>query len=138
MLFSLSLSLSLSVMMIMMILLLLLLLLYLMNSIVKSSFFSTGCVERGNGDMEVKLGKWMETHEQEWSRGLEFIAHAINTSVSSTTGKSPCHLVFGQRPRSDCTVWEELARQGIGDEESFKTFKTKTSEMICSSHKKEK
>ncbi|KAL8567269.1 hypothetical protein ACOMHN_023312 [Nucella lapillus] len=77
---------------------------------------SQGCVECGNGDME---GKWMETHEQEWSRGLKFIAHAINTSVSSTTGKSPYHLGFGQRPCSDCTVWEELARQGIIDEEDL-------------------
>ncbi|KAK7096975.1 hypothetical protein V1264_004017 [Littorina saxatilis] len=74
---------------------------------------SQGCVERGNGNLEIKLGKWMDEHGSEWTKGLKFVVHAINTSISDTTGKSPYQLVFGQPPRTNSSLWQELSRQGI-------------------------
>ncbi|XP_070204838.1 uncharacterized protein [Littorina saxatilis] len=80
---------------------------------------SQGCVERGNGDLEIKLGKWMDEHGSEWTKGLKFVVHAINTSISDTTGKSPYQLVFGQPPRTNSSLWQELSRQGILYEEDL-------------------
>ncbi|KAK7097055.1 KRAB-A domain-containing protein 2-like [Littorina saxatilis] len=80
---------------------------------------SQGCVERGNGDLEIKLGKWMDEHGSEWTKGLKFVVHAINTSISDTTGKSPYQLVFGQPPRTNSSLWQELSRQGILYEENL-------------------
>ncbi|KAK7097700.1 hypothetical protein V1264_004638 [Littorina saxatilis] len=79
---------------------------------------SQGCVERGNGDLTVKLGKWLEANEEKgWVAGLPHIVYAINTSISETTGKSPFEVVYGQPPRTHCAVLEILAQQGIIDEE---------------------
>ncbi|KAK7091747.1 hypothetical protein V1264_009390 [Littorina saxatilis] len=78
-----------------------------------------GCVERGNGDFQLKLGKWMDEHGTDWSRGLKFVVHAINTSVSSTTGTTPFELVFGQKPRADQALWEQLAAQGVVHEDDL-------------------
>ncbi|XP_070183031.1 KRAB-A domain-containing protein 2-like [Littorina saxatilis] len=80
---------------------------------------SQGCIERGNGDLQLKLGKWMDTNGPQWSRGLKSVVHSINTSVSSATGTTPYELVFGQKPRSDQAVWEEFAAQGIVREEDL-------------------
>ena len=74
--------------------------------------------ERGKGDLEVKLGKWCDDNGPDWSTGLKFVLHAINTSVS-TTGKPPYQLVFGQSPRSDFALMHELAQQGITSEEDI-------------------
>ena len=57
---------------------------------------SQGCVEGGNGDLQIKLGKWMEVNGDSWSLGHKFVVHAINTSVAETTGKTPYEIVFGQ------------------------------------------
>ncbi|XP_070209682.1 KRAB-A domain-containing protein 2-like [Littorina saxatilis] len=78
-----------------------------------------GCVERGNGDLQLKLGKWMDEHGTDWSRGLKFVVHAINTSVSSTTGTTPFELAFGQKPRADQALWEQLAAQGVVHEDDL-------------------
>ena len=79
----------------------------------------SGCIERGNGDLQLKLGKWMDENGTEWSKGLKFVVHAINTSVSSTTGTSPYQVVFGQHPRADQSRWSALAAQGISDEDDL-------------------
>ncbi|XP_046581445.1 KRAB-A domain-containing protein 2-like [Haliotis rubra] len=81
---------------------------------------SQGCVERGNGDLQLKLGKWMEENpDRGWVQGLLRVTYAINTSTSSTTRKSPYEVVFGQPPRTDCAVLEILDEQGIQDEDDL-------------------
>ena len=81
--------------------------------------YFTGCVERGNGDLQVKLGKWMDSNGENWSKGLQFVVHAINTSEFATTRKTPFEVVFGQKPRSHCAVLDELSSQGIVNEEDL-------------------
>ena len=71
-----------------------------------------GCVERGNGDLQTKLGKWLDEHGGTWSAALQFVTHAINTSTSATTKATPYEVVFGQRPRQDFFILQELANQG--------------------------
>ncbi|CAH1258983.1 KRBA2 [Branchiostoma lanceolatum] len=81
---------------------------------------SQGCVERANGDLQLKLGKWLEEHpDKGWAEGLQHITYAINTSVSATTGKSPYAVVFGQSPRTHCAELEILADQGIQHEDDI-------------------
>ena len=80
---------------------------------------SQGCVERGNGDLQVKLGKWVDENGEQWSKGLKFVVHAINTSTAKATGKTPYELVFGQRPREDFFTLQTLADQNIVNEEDI-------------------
>ena len=80
---------------------------------------SQGLIERGNGDLQLKLGKWMDTNGESWSKGLRFVIHTINTSVSRITSKSPYEVVFGQTPHSDFHILENLAAQGIVHEEDI-------------------
>ncbi|CAH1264333.1 KRBA2 [Branchiostoma lanceolatum] len=84
---------------------------------------SQGCVERANGDLQLKLGKWLEEHQDKgWAEGLQHVTYAINTSVSATTGKSPYAVVFGQSPRTHCAELEILADQGIQHEDDIPGF----------------
>lgn len=79
---------------------------------------SQGCVERGNGDFTIKLGKWLEANKESgWVAGIPHIVYAINTSMSEATGKSPFEVVFGQPPRTNCAELDILAQQGIINEE---------------------
>uniref|UniRef100_A0A673CDC6 Gypsy retrotransposon integrase-like protein 1 n=1 Tax=Sphaeramia orbicularis TaxID=375764 RepID=A0A673CDC6_9TELE len=80
---------------------------------------SQGCVERGNGDLQLKLGKWLEEHDVTWSTALQFVTHAINTSTASATGKTPYEVVFGQAPHQDCFLLQQLAEQGSLEEEDI-------------------
>ena len=57
---------------------------------------SRSLIERGNGDLQLKLGKWMNTNGESCCKGLKFVIHTINTSVSRITSKSPYEVVFGQ------------------------------------------
>ena len=77
---------------------------------------SQGCVERGNGDLQIKLGKWMEDNTESWTKGLKFVVYSINTSISATTGKTPYEIVFGQSARCHLSELEELASQDLLDE----------------------
>ena len=83
---------------------------------------SQGCiehVERANGDLQSKLGKWMDQNGDNWRKGLKFVIHAINTSTSTTTTKTPYEVVFGQAPRSDFVLLQEIAQQNIINEEDL-------------------
>ena len=71
-----------------------------------------GCVERANGDLQTKLGKWLDEHGGTWSSGLRYVTHTINTSTASATKTRPYEVVFGQRPRQDFYVLRQLATQG--------------------------
>ena len=81
---------------------------------------SQGCVERANGDLQRRLGKWLEENEDcGWVLGLQHVMYSMNTSVSATTGKTPYEVVFGQVPRTSCAVLEMLAEQGALNEEDI-------------------
>ena len=41
-----------------------------------------GCVERANGDLQIKLGKWLDEHGGNWSTALKYVTHVINTSTA--------------------------------------------------------
>lgn len=43
----------------------------------------------------------------------------MNTSLSATTRKTPYAAVFGQEPRSNCSVLEILQEQGVLDEDTL-------------------
>ena len=71
---------------------------------------SQGCVERGTGDLQTTLGKWLDQHPDEsWTAGLPLVTYAINTSQSKTTMKSPFEVVFGQDSRASCAEIDILA-----------------------------
>ena len=61
----------------------------------------------------------MDSNGDSWSKGLKFVIHTINTSVSRITSKSPYEVVFGQTPRSDFHILKNLAAQGIIYEEDI-------------------
>ncbi|CAF1690116.1 unnamed protein product, partial [Adineta ricciae] len=63
-----------------------------------------GLIERGN-------------QSTGWSKGLGPVTHAINTSTTHTTKKTPYEVVFGQLPRSDFEMWKKLCEAGVEDEE---------------------
>ena len=42
---------------------------------------------QGCGDLQFKPGKWGDNNDS-WPKGLKFIVHSINTSISVTTGKT--------------------------------------------------
>jgi len=41
---------------------------------------SQGCIERANGDLEIKLGKWIQDNQKGWSSGLPLVVYGVNTS----------------------------------------------------------
>ena len=61
----------------------------------------------------------MDTNGDSRSKGLKFVIHRINTSVSRITSKSPNEVVFGQTPHSDFHILENMAAQGIIYEEDI-------------------
>ncbi|XP_008274017.1 uncharacterized protein LOC103353042 [Stegastes partitus] len=79
---------------------------------------SQGCVER-NGDLQLKLGKWLEERGGTWSTALQFVTHAINTSAASATSKTPYEVVFRQKPHQDLFLLQQLAKQGPLSEETI-------------------
>ena len=80
---------------------------------------SQGCIERANGDLEIKLSKWIQDNQKRWSSGLPLVVYGMNTSVSSTTKTTPYEIVFGPHPRSSMPMLEQLATQGIVKEEDL-------------------
>ena len=61
----------------------------------------------------------MEENGDSWSMGLKFVVLSMNTSTASGTGKTPYELVFGQPPRASHASIEQLAEQGLLDEEDL-------------------
>ena len=47
---------------------------------------SPRCVERGNGDLQLKLGEWMEENGDFWSLGLPFVVLSMNNSQCNREG----------------------------------------------------
>jgi len=81
---------------------------------------SQGLVERANGILQQKLGKWKEdTGRNDWSFGLRFVILAMNNSWCRSHKKTPYELVYGDKPRGNCTLIDELYANNIYDEEDI-------------------
>jgi len=93
---------------------------------------SQGLVERANGILQQKLGKWKEdTGRQDWSFGLRLIILSMNHSYCRSHKKTPYELVYDDKPQRGSILIEELFNKNIYDEESIpKTIKIKDLEDI--------
>ena len=81
---------------------------------------SQGLVERANGILQQKLGKWKETTgRSDWSFGLRFVILAMNNSWCRFHKKTPYELVYGDKPRGTCTLIDELFQRNIYNEEDI-------------------
>ena len=81
---------------------------------------SQGLVERANGILQQKLGKWKEnTGRNDWSFGLRFVILAMNNSWCQSHKKTLYELVFGCKPRGNCTLINDLYKKNIRDEEDI-------------------
>lgn len=81
---------------------------------------SQGLVERANGILQQKLGKWKEdTGRNDWSFGLRSVVLSMNHSYCRSHKKTPYELVFGDKPHGGCTLIENLFSKGIYDEENI-------------------
>ncbi|CAB4424874.1 unnamed protein product [Rhizophagus irregularis] len=81
---------------------------------------SQGLVERGNGILQQKLGKWRETSgRKDWSYGLRLVILSMNNSICRSHKKTPYELVYGDKPRGNCSLIDELFARGIYDEENI-------------------
>ena len=81
---------------------------------------SQGLVERANGILEQKLGKWRESSgRNDWSYGLRLVVSSMNNSICRSHKKTPYELVYGDKPRGNCSLIDELFDKGIYDEEDI-------------------
>lgn len=81
---------------------------------------SQGLVERANGILQQKLGKWKEnTGRTDWSLGLKFVISAMNNSWCRSHKKTPYELVYGCKSNGNCTLIEELFKKNIYNEEDI-------------------
>jgi hypothetical protein len=70
---------------------------------------SQGLVERGNGILQQKLGKWRETSERsDWSYGLHLVVLFMNNSICRSHKKTLYELVYGNKPHGNCSLIDEL------------------------------
>src|SRR2546429_5042997 len=94
---------------------------------------SQGLVERTNGILQQKLGKWMEdTKRHDWSVGLRSVVLSMNHSYCRSHKKTPYELVYGDKPHGGCTLIEELFSKDIYDEETIpETIKIKDFEYLA-------
>jgi len=77
-------------------------------------------VKRANGLLQQKLGKWREnTGRNDWSFGLRLVILSMNQSYCRSHKKTPYELVYGDKPRGNCTLIEELFNRNIYDEENI-------------------
>ncbi|CAG8809684.1 1234_t:CDS:2, partial [Gigaspora rosea] len=66
---------------------------------------SQGLVERANSILEQKLGKWRETTgRDDWWFGLRFVVVAMNNSWCRLYKKNPYEIVYGDKPRGNCSL----------------------------------
>jgi hypothetical protein len=81
---------------------------------------SQGLVERANGILQQRLGKWREyTGRVDWSYGLRLVVLSMNNSFCRSHKKTPYELVYGNKPRGDCSLVDELFARGIYNEEEI-------------------
>jgi hypothetical protein len=77
-------------------------------------------VERANGILQQKLGKWKEnTGRTDWSLGLKFVISAMNNSWCRSHKKTPYKLIYGCKSNGYCTLIKELFEKNIYNEEDI-------------------
>jgi transposase InsO family protein len=81
---------------------------------------SQGLVERANGTLQQRLGKWREySGRNDWSYGLRLVVMSMNNSICRSHKKTPFELVYGGQPRGNCSLIDELFGRGIYNEEDI-------------------
>ena len=65
----------------------------------------------GKGDLQIKLGKWLEDKSNTWETALQYVTHAINISTATTTSGTPYKVVFVQKPHQGFYLLQVLAKQ---------------------------
>jgi transposase InsO family protein len=79
-----------------------------------------GSVERGNQTLKYKLNAWMQDNSRnDWTFGLKFVIHSMNTSESSATKYTPYNMVFGIKHKENSILLNTLFSKGITDEENI-------------------
>jgi hypothetical protein len=70
--------------------------------------------------LQQRLGKWREyTGRVDWSYGLRLVVLSMNNSFCRSHKKTPYELVYGNKPRGDCSLVDELFARGIYNEEEI-------------------
>nr|CAG8617601.1 2599_t:CDS:10 [Entrophospora candida] len=81
---------------------------------------SQGSVECGNQTLKYKLGAWMQDNNcSDWTFGLKFIIHSMNTSESGATKYTPYNMVFGTKHKENSIILNTMFSKGITDEENI-------------------
>ncbi|CAB4400305.1 unnamed protein product [Rhizophagus irregularis] len=81
---------------------------------------SQSLVERANGILQQKLGKWQKnTGRTDWSFGLKFVISAMNNSWCQSHKKTLYELVYGDKSRGNCTLIDELFAKNIYNEKDI-------------------
>jgi hypothetical protein len=58
-----------------------------------------GLVERANRTLEKMIKSFVQTHEKQWDKLLDYFCFAINDTENATTHYAPSYLVYGRRWR---------------------------------------
>ena len=81
---------------------------------------SQGLIEKGNSVLKGKLAKWMQRNRSTlWSQGLDHVIYAMNTSYCRVTKFTPYELVFGQKPRANLRLLNDLPEDTVVDESNL-------------------
>jgi hypothetical protein len=86
----------------------------------------SNCVERKNADLHRVMTKCLENHA-DWPLMFATVEHAVNTSVSKTTGYTPNEIFFGRKLPS---VMEQLSCFPSQISNSYGDFMTETVERM--------
>lgn len=65
-------------------------------------------VERKNRDLKAQLAILVEGRHQTWPEVLPFVRFAFNSSVTTSTDRTPAYLTFGRELRSPLTAQADL------------------------------
>jgi hypothetical protein len=69
---------------------------------------SNGMVERLAKTIEIMLSLYVNDHQDDWDQYLPFVAFAYNTSIHSSTGRTPYELIYGQLPSLPSDIVEYI------------------------------
>ncbi|XP_013420400.1 KRAB-A domain-containing protein 2-like [Lingula anatina] len=102
-------------------------------------FDELATVEMENEDLLLKLGKWVEENpHKSWVDGLQYVTYTLNTTVSSTTAKSPYEVVFRQPPHTGSALLGILVKQEpdeeVTNEEDMEGFFTDCDQLDQTEH----
>ena len=69
-----------------------------------------GQTERANQTLEIALRAFVAGERTNWSKWLNLLAHAYNSTPQTSTGYAPHFLLFGYSPRSELSLLDPLGR----------------------------